>query len=142
MKKIFLSALPCLLYGSLIFAQQKEYKIVFDFTKADTSSFATMVRHAKNIMSKTGNAQLEVVCHGPGLDLLIKDKTTVQNQIEELKEKFNVVFAACEETMKRRGIDRSQLLLQATIVPAALLEISAKQQDGWSYIKEGYNPIS
>ena len=103
MKKIFLSVLPCLLYGSLISAQQKEYKIVFDFTKADTSSFATMVRHAKNIMSKTGNAQLEVVCHGPGLDLLVKDKTTVQKQIEELKEKFNVVFAACEETMKRRG---------------------------------------
>lgn len=141
MKKIFLSVLACFICGCLIFAQQKEYKIVFDFTKADTSSFATMVRHAKNIMSKTGNAQLEIVCHGPGLDMLMKDKTTVQKQIEELQGKFNVVFAACEETMKRRGIDKSQLLLQAITVPAALLEISAKQQDGWSYIKEGYNPI-
>ena len=125
------------LFSSLIFGQQKQHKIVFDFTKADTAGFSTVVRHAKNIMSMTGNAKLEIVCHGPGLDLLVKDKTTVQREIEELN-KLNVVFAACNETMKRRGIDKSQLLAQAIIVPAAILEISSKQQEGWSYIKEGY----
>ena len=128
------------LFTSLIFAQQKEHKIVFDFTKGDTASFATMVRHAKNIMNMTGNAKLEIVCHGPGLDLLVKDKTTVQKEIEELQGKFNVVFAACEVTMRRRGIDKSQLLSQAIIVPAAILEISSKEQEGWSYLKAGYNP--
>ena len=101
MKKIIFSIIAIFLFTSLIFAQQKQHKIVFDFTKADTASFSTMVRHAKNIMSKTGNAKLEIVCHGPGLDLLVKDKTTVQNEIEELN-KLNVVFAACNETMKRR----------------------------------------
>ena len=127
------------LFTSETFAQQKQYKIVFDFTKADTASFSIMVRHAKNIMSMTGNAKLEIVCHGPGLDLLVKDKTTVQKEIEELN-KLNIVFAACNETMKRRGIDKSQLLSQAIIVPAAILEISSKQQEGWSYIKSGYTP--
>jgi uncharacterized protein len=128
MKKIFLSFVPMLFFTSLIFAQlvppgreQKQHKIVFDFTKADTASFATVVRHAKNIMTMTGNAKLEVVCHGPGLDMLVKDKTTVQKEIEELQGKFNVVFAACAETMRRRGIDKSQLLSQAIIVPAAIL---------------------
>jgi intracellular sulfur oxidation DsrE/DsrF family protein len=140
MKKIFLSFVPMLFFTSLIFAQQKQHKIVFDFTKADTASFATVVRHAKNIMTMTGNAKLEVVCHGPGLDMLVKDKTTVQKEIEELQGKFNVVFAACEETMRRRGIDRSQLLSQAITVPAAILEISTKEQEGWSYIKSGNNP--
>ena len=140
MKKIFLSFVVMFSFTCLTFAQQKEHKIVFDFTKADTASFATMVRHAKNIMNMTGNAKLEVVCHGPGLDFLVKDKTTVQKEIEELQGKFNVIFAACQETMRRRGIDKSQLLLQATIVPAAILEISSKEQEGWSYVKEGYNP--
>jgi len=60
-----------------------------------------MVRHAKNIMTTTGNASLEIVCHGPSLDMLVKDKTTVQKEIEELYGKFNVVFATCEATMKR-----------------------------------------
>jgi intracellular sulfur oxidation DsrE/DsrF family protein len=137
MKKIIFSIAAIFLFASVTFAQQKQHKIVFDFTKADTSSFATMVRHAKNIMKMTGNAQLEIVCHGPGLDLLVKDKTTVQKDIEELN-KLKVVFAACNETMKRRGIDKSQLLSQAIVVPAAILEISSKEQEGWTYIKEGY----
>ena len=137
MKKIIFSIIATFLFSSLIFGQQKQHKIVFDFTKADTASFSTMIRHAKNIMSMTGNAKLEIVCHGPGLDLLIKYKTTVQKEIEELN-KLNVVFAACNETMKRRGIVKSKLLSQAIIVPAAILEISSKEQEGWSYIKEGY----
>lgn len=140
MKKILLSLVPIFFFTSLIIAQQKEHKIVFDFTKNDTASFSTIVRHAKNIMTITGNAKLEVVCHGPGLDLLLKDKTTVSKEIEELHGKFNVVFSACEATMRRRGIDKSQLLTQAITVPAANLEISSKQQEGWSYIKSGYIP--
>src|SRR4030095_112447 len=137
MKKIYLLVVAVFLFANLIFAQHKQHKIVFDFTKADTASFSIMIRHAKNIMSKTGNAKLEIVCHGPGLDLLVKDKTTVQKEVEELN-KLNVVFAACNETMKRRGIDKSQLLPQSIIVPAAILEISSKEQEGWTYIKEGY----
>ena len=137
MKKIIFSIIAIFLFSSVIFAQQMQHIIVFDFTKADTASFSTIVRHAKNIMSMTGNAKLEVVCHGPGLDLLVKNKTTVQKEIEELN-KLKVVFAACNETMKRRGIDKSQLLAQAIIVTAAILEISLKEQEGWSYIKEGY----
>jgi hypothetical protein len=139
MKKIIFFIITIFLFASVIFAQQKQHKIVFDFTKADTASFSTIVRHAKNIMSMTGNAKLEVVCHGPGLDLLMKNKTTVQKEIEELN-KLKVVFAACNETMKRRGVDKSQLLSQAIVVPAAILEISLKEQESWSYIKEGYNP--
>lgn len=135
MKKIFLFLIVCI-YSSLAFAQGKQHKIVFDFEKADTASFSTMVRHAKNAMMMTGNARLEIVCHGPGLDLLVKNKTTMQNEIEELSTKYHVVFAACEVTMKRRGIEKSQLLPQAITVPAAILELSSKQQEGWSYIKE------
>ena len=137
MKRIIL-LLAFGLVASSLFAQQKQHQIVFDFTKADTASFSTMVRHAKNLMLLTGNARLEIVCHGPGLDLLMKERTTVQQEIEELQSKFNVVFAACEATMKRRGIDRSQLLAQVVTVPAAILEMSTRQQEGWSYIKEGY----
>src|SRR5688572_9025612 len=137
MKKILL--LPVLVFfAGLIFAQQKEHKIVFDFTKGDTASFSTMMRQAKNILLETGNAQLEIVCHGPGLDMIMNDKTTVTKEIEELRNKYNVVFAACGATMKRRGVDKSQLFPFTVVVPLANLEFSAKQQEGWSYIKAGY----
>ena len=136
MKKSLFFLVISALSLNFLFAQAKQYKIVFDFTEADTASFGIMVRHARNLMLITGNANLEIVCHGPGLDLLVKDKTTVQKEIEELSNKYHVVFAACEVTMKKRGIDKSQLLSSVITVPAAILELSSKQQDGWSYIKE------
>ena len=130
--------IPLLLLTGSIFAQQKQHQIVFDFTKGDTASFATMTRQAENLLNLSPNAKLEIVCHGPGLDMIIKEKTTVQKEIEELQSKYNVVFAACEATMKRRGIDKTQLLPLAITVPLANLEFSSKQQEGWSYIKAGF----
>jgi len=138
MRKILLSFVALLLCTTSILAQQKTHQIVFDFTKSDTASFSMIVRQNKNIMSITGNSQLEVVCYGPGLDLLVSSKTTVQKEIEELQSKFNVKFVACEFTMKRRGIDKSQLITQVLTVPAAVLEISSREQEGWSYVKAGY----
>ena len=138
MKKILVSLVAILFLGTLVYSQNRQHQIVFDFTKADTASFSMIVRQARNIMNVSGNAQLEVVCYGPGLDLLVKDKTTVSKEIEELQSKSNVKFVACEFTMKRRGIDKSQLLSLVVTVPAAVLEISAREQEGWSYVKAGY----
>jgi len=138
MKKYLLTLLSTLAGTLFIFAQNKQHQIVFDFTKQDTASFSMMVRQARNIMNITGNAQLEVVCYGPGVDLLMKEKTNVAKEIEELQTRFNVKFVACEFTMKRRGIEKAQLLSQVITVPAAVVEISSRQQEGWSYIKAGY----
>ena len=140
MKKIFLSVVMVFFFVNLVSAQQKEHKIVFDFTKGDTASFSTMMRQARNILAATGNAKLEVVCYGPGLDMLMISKTTVQKEIEEFIGRYQVVFAACEASMQRRGIKKAELLSQVVTVPLASLEISSKQQEGWSYLKAGYNP--
>lgn len=141
MKKIVLMVAAVFLFIGGIVAQQNQHKIVFDFTKGDTASFSTMMRQLNNIVKATaGNAKLEVVCYGPGLDILMKERTTVQQQIEEFHGKYNVVFSACEASMQRRGIVKSQLLPQTVTVPLASLEMSSKQQEGWSYMKAGYNP--
>jgi intracellular sulfur oxidation DsrE/DsrF family protein len=138
MKKVLLSTV-LVFFASFVFAQQKEHKIVFEFTKSDTASFSTMMRQLNNITKATaGSAKLEVVCYGPGLQLLMTEKTTVQQRIEEFHSKYNVVFAACEASMQRQGITKSQLVPQAITVRLATLEISSKQQEGWSYIKAGY----
>ncbi len=139
MKRIFLSVVTVFLFVSFMSAQQKEHRMVFEFTKGDTASFSTMMRQLNNITKATnGTAKLEVVCYGPGLQMLMTEKTSVQQQIEGFHGKFNVIFAACEASMQRQGITRNQLLPQVVTVPLATLEISSKQQDGWSYIKAGY----
>ena len=141
MKKLILNVASVFFIVTGVIAQQNQHKIVFDFTKGDTASFSTIMRQLNNIVKATGgNAKLEVVCYGPGLDMLMKERTTVQQQIEEFHAKYNVVFSACEASMQRRGIVKSQLLPQTVTVPLASLEISSKQQEGWSYLKAGYNP--
>ena len=133
----FLLLLICCGFSAILYGQERQHRIVFDFSKSDTASFSTMMRQANNIMSAAANAQLEIVCHGPGLDLLLKERSTVQNEMQELNKKYKVIFVACEASMRRRGIDKAQLLPFVLTVPLASLEISSRQQDGYSYIKAG-----
>ena len=117
---------------------QNQQKIVFDFVKADTADFRIMVLQIKNVLKESPNTTMEVVCYGPGLMMLVSDKTNVSKEMEELQKSPNVTFAACANTMRRLKVEKSQLVPFAKIVPVAMLELAARQQDGWSYIKAGF----
>ena len=65
------------------------------------------------------------------------DKTNVTKEMEEIQKVFNVSFVACANTMRRMNVDKSRLVPFAKIVPVAILELSSRQQEGWSYIKAG-----
>jgi intracellular sulfur oxidation DsrE/DsrF family protein len=119
-------------------AAQNNQKIVFDFVKADTADFRVMVLQIKNVLKENPNTVMEVVCYGPGLMMLVSDKTNVSKEMEELQKSPNVIFAACANTMRRLKVEKSQLVPFATIVPVAMLELSKRQQEGWSYIKAGF----
>ena len=57
-------------------------------------------------------------------------------QIAAFKEK-GVVYNVCEFSLKERKVDKSKLIAQSTYVPAGIIEIVEKQEQGWSYIKAG-----
>ena len=136
MKKL-ISFLATLLLFCFSATAQKEQKIVFDFTKADTADFRFMILQLSNVLKEAPYTKMEVVCSGPGLFMLVTDKTNVKSDIAELQKTFNVSFVACNNSMRRLMVDKSQLIPQANVVPVALLEIAAKQQEGWSYVKAG-----
>jgi len=117
---------------------QSNQKIVFDFVKADTADFRIMVTQIKNVLKEDPNTTIEIVCYGPGLIMLVSDKTNVSKEMEELQKSSNVNFAACANSMRRLKVEKSQLVSFAKVVPVAILELSARQQEGWSYIKAGY----
>lgn len=129
---------------SVLYAQQtdgvvdlKKHKIVMQFSDSDSLSQASVVGQVKNIRSAWPNAQVEVVCHGPGLDLLIAVKSKATNQIAEWSSK-GVVFAACNNTMKRRNVKSDDLLPSIIVVPSAIIELTLKQEKDWAYIKGGH----
>lgn len=139
MKKMYFFFAAVLLFNFSALAQQKTHKIAFDFTKADTTDFRIMVLQVNNILKEAPAAAIEVVCYGPGLLMLVSDKTNVSKEMEEIQKSYtNVSFAACANTMRRMNIDKSRIVPFAKIVPVAILELSALQQEGWSYIKAGF----
>jgi intracellular sulfur oxidation DsrE/DsrF family protein len=70
------------------------------------------------------------------MDMVLKDKSSVAEEMEALAKNENVSFVICEGTMKRHNVDASQLIPGVTSVPDGILEIIKRQAEGWGYIKE------
>lgn len=126
------------LFSMSVFAQEKKYRIVYDLVSADTADFSTVVRQFNNILKVQPEAELEVVCHGPALAMLMKEKSNVTEGMEALRQRAKVSFKACANSMRRMKVEASQLLPLADIVPVAILELAERQMEGWSYIKAGH----
>lgn len=116
--------------------QNPEHKIIFQLTSGDTTAHKQLIKQFNNILSVSPTTKIEVVCHGAGLDMLVSGKTIVEDKIKTLAEK-GVVFNACEFSIKERKVDRSKIISVSGFVPAGILEIVGKQEQGWSYIKAG-----
>ena len=142
MKNLFLALLSIIAIS--VQAQQnpealdlKKHKIVMQFTDNDSLSQATVTGQVKNIRTAWPNADIEVVCHGPGVDLLMTSKSKASKALAEWSAQ-GVVFSACNNTMKRRNIKKEELLPSVQIVPSAMIELTLKQEEGWAYVKGGH----
>jgi intracellular sulfur oxidation DsrE/DsrF family protein len=113
-----------------------DHKIIFQLTSGDTTAHKQLMKQFGNILSVSPSTKIEVVCHGAGIDMLVSGKTIIEDKIKMFSEK-GVVFNACEFSIKERKVDRSKIIQNAGFVPAGILEIVLKQEQGWSYIKAG-----
>jgi intracellular sulfur oxidation DsrE/DsrF family protein len=116
--------------------QKPEHKIIFQLTSGDTTAHKQLMKQFSNILSVSPTTKIEVVCHGAGLDMLVSGKTIVEDKIKVLAER-GVAFNACEFSIKERKVDRSKIISVSGFVPAGIVEIVSKQEQGWSYIKAG-----
>jgi uncharacterized protein len=136
-KSILVLALLCSFTG--IFAQkvEKEHRIVFHLANADTLVHKSLVKQIANVLEVWKTAKIEVVVHNNGIGFMKKEESRTAKEIEALKAQ-GVTFAVCENTMKQRKLEKSQILSSGTFVPVGLAEIIMKQEEGWSYIKAGF----
>ena len=93
------------------------------------------LRNVSNMLqAEGGKGEVVVVCHGPGIGLLVKGKTAGGEEVEKLM-KDGVRFAACENTMREKAIARDDLLPGVATVPSGAAEVVRKQQEGYGYFK-------
>jgi uncharacterized protein len=112
------------------------YKVVIQLTSGDTAVHRSTIKQIHNMLAGAPNSQIEVVCHNQGISFLVSAKTFQAQKIKELSSK-GVVFAACENTMRDRNINREELLTEATTVPSGVIEVVKKQRKKWAYLKAG-----
>ena len=137
MKKFLITAVVLFSYF-IVSAQTKNHKIIFDLSSSDTSDYSSVIRQFNNILREAPDTELEVVCHGKAIYMMVKDSTAFEARMKDLKGKAKVYFKVCNNSMKRYGVTAAQLVPLAEVVPVSILELSEKQQQGWSYIRTGH----
>jgi intracellular sulfur oxidation DsrE/DsrF family protein len=134
MKKLIMI---CLILTSpvILRAQTPDYKVVFDITSKDPAVHQSIIRWLNGISKSDSTARMEVVFYGKSLDMVVKDRSTVADEVKKLAQNKNIAFRVCEVAMKNQNVNASQLLPGVKTVPDGIYEVIAKQKEGWGYIK-------
>ncbi len=136
--KTFLTTFLGLFFAFSTLAQEDPQKIVFDVTSTDTKIHKSTLLMMKVMATNHPNTVLEVMVYGEALPMLMKNQSTVANDIAQIINNENVIFTACEISMELIfHIGKEQLLNGVGTVKNAVPDIVSKQKNGWGYIKVG-----
>jgi len=136
-KLLLLLALVCITANTFAQDSTRQHRIVMQLASGDTLVHKNLMKQLRNMKEAAPTMQLEVVCHGPGMDMLMSDRSIVQEKVKEFAGK-GIVFLACENTITERKLDRTMVVPEAGYVKAGIIRIVERQEDGWSYIKAGF----
>jgi len=124
--------------GSDAFAQQPastRARVIFQVSDNDPAKWNLALNNVRNIQADLGakNVDIEVVSYGPGIGMLRADSPVASRIDETLLAGVKVI--ACENTMKGQKLERKDMLNGIAYVPAGVVELVEKQQQGWAYIR-------
>ncbi len=120
-----------------VIAQNTPHKLVVQMVDNNPKVQNGLIKQLNNLKNGYGEEiTIEVVCHGPGLDLLHKERSEYREELLALKER-GIIFMACENTLKGRDIPREAIMEEFDFVPMGIGEVMEKQEQGWSYVKGG-----
>jgi hypothetical protein len=110
-------------------------KMVIQVSDNDTGKWNLALNNAKNIQKDLGkaNVELEIVVYGPGINML-KAESEVGNRVAEAVES-GIKVLACQNTMRGQKLTKDDMLVSVGYVPAGVVEILQKQQQGWAYLR-------
>ena len=116
-------------------SQPAKNKAVFQVSDGDPQKWNLTLNNAKNVQDDLGSdtVDLEIVVYGPGIGMLKGDSPVAKRIADALKSGVKVV--ACENTMKAQKLVYADMLPAIGYVPAGVVELMKKQQEGYAYIR-------
>lgn len=118
-------------------AQTKAHRVLFAMTSPEEADWQLTLNNIRNLIGGMAPepVEVEVVAYGPGIAFLKKDGVNAAD-IQKL-ESPHVHFVACGNAMRKQHLEASDLVAGSEVVPAGIVEVVKKQEQGWSYIKAG-----
>lgn len=110
-------------------------RIVFQVSDNDPAKWGLTLNNVQNVQADLGaeNVDQEIVVYGPGIAMLKADSPLAQRIAGALKNGVKVV--ACETTLKAQKLTYADMLPNIGYVPAGVVELMQKQQQGYAYIR-------
>jgi hypothetical protein len=110
-------------------------RVVIQVSDAEPAKWNLALNNARNIQTDLGaaNVDIEIVAYGPGIGML-KSDSVVGNRVDEAG-KAGVKIVACENTMRGQKLAHADMLSRIGYVPAGVVTLMQRQQQGWAYIR-------
>lgn len=111
------------------------HRVVFQVSDNDPAKWNLALNNAKNVQQEYGSTpvQVEIVAYGPGIGMLKADAVTANRVTQATAAGVQVV--ACQNTMKAQKLSLADMNTSIGYVPAGVVELMARQRDGWAYIR-------
>ena len=125
------------------FAEGVNHRVAFHVDQNDPKVMNLTLNNVANVASYYASVgdtvEIEVVAYGPGLHMLRADTSPVADRIATMSlENDNLTFAACGNThrkMEAQSGNTVELLDEAEMVPAGVVQLITLQEEGWAYIR-------
>ncbi|MEQ1657756.1 MAG: DsrE family protein [Hylemonella sp.] len=141
-KRSFIAATGMLLAGAFMSTRtlasdksSRPNKLVIQVSDNDPGKWNLALNNAQNVIQDLGasTVALEIVVYGPGIGMLKLDSPVAARIAAALKGGMQIV--ACENTLKAQKLTRADMLPDIAYVPAGVVELMQKQQQGYAYIR-------
>ncbi len=116
-------------------ASGKPNKLVLQVSDGDAKKWGLALNNYYNVQNDLGadTTDLEIVVYGPGIGMLKSDSPVAARIASAMKGGIKVV--ACENTLAAQKLTKADMLPDIGYVPAGVVELMKKQQQGYAYIR-------
>ncbi len=139
MRRSFLALVAAAVSAAPLAARAQEaakpMRVVVQVSEADPARWQLVLNNVRNLQDDLGadKVTVEIVVFGPGIGMLKSDAPTSSRVSEAIK--AGVAVNACDNTMRNQKLARADMHPNVTYVPAGVVEIVKRQQEGWAYLR-------
>lgn len=111
------------------------FRALFQVSDADPKKWSLTLGNVKNAQEGLGaaNVSIEIVCYGPGVNMLKAD-SEVAARVQETMQAGIGVFA-CQNTMRGMHLQATDMVDKIGFVPSGVVEVIKRQAEGWAYVR-------